>query len=205
MQAVCKDSSSTTKLPIVFDSSAKSSTRVLLNDQLLIGPMVHSPLVDVLLRFRFWATDISWMYRAILLPEVQCHLHCFVWRSNERNPFKDYKMTRLVFGVPMSSFATNTVVKQNAIVHEDSHPWGTLAVRDYFYVDDWLTGTNSLSEATELQNELQDSFNKGEFLLRIWKSNEPVALCHLPPHLVDIKSSHNLPMDSEFTKVVDIK
>ena len=89
MHAVRKDTSTTTKLRVVFDASAKSSTGVSLNDQLLVGPTVHAPLVDVLLRFRRHkiaiATDISRMYRAVLLPETQRDLHRFVWRRNERD------------------------------------------------------------------------------------------------------------------------
>ena len=52
MHAVCKDSSTTTKIRVVFDASAKSSSSVSLNDTLLVGPTVHPSLVDVLLRFR---------------------------------------------------------------------------------------------------------------------------------------------------------
>ena len=51
MHAVCKDSSTTTKIRAVFDASAKSSSGVSLNDTLLVGPAIHPPLVDVLLRF----------------------------------------------------------------------------------------------------------------------------------------------------------
>ena len=43
MHAVCKGTSTTSKLRVVFDASAKSSMDVLLNDQLLVGPMVHAP------------------------------------------------------------------------------------------------------------------------------------------------------------------
>ena len=78
MHAVRKDTSTTTKLCVVFDASAKSSTGISLNDQLLMRPTVHAPLIDVLLRFRRHktaiATDISSMYRAVLLPETQCDL-----------------------------------------------------------------------------------------------------------------------------------
>ena len=209
MHAVYKDSSSTSKLRVVFDASAKSSSGVSLNDQLLVGPTVHAPLIDVLLRFRrhviALSTDISRMYRAILLPESQRDLHRFVWRRNERDPLKDYRMTRLTFGVSASSFAANMAVKQNAIVHEHSHPLAAEAVRDCFYVDDGLLGADSLPEATELQKEAQNMFAKGGFLLRKWKSNEPEALRHLPPHLVDTKPSHDLPTDSKYTKVLGIE
>ena len=51
MHAVYRDSSSTTKVHIVFDASYLFLTGVSLNDSLLVGPTVHSSLVDVLLHF----------------------------------------------------------------------------------------------------------------------------------------------------------
>ena len=86
MHAIRKETSSTSKLRIVFDASAKTSTGTSLNDHLLIGPTVHAPLIDVLLRFRqhrvALTTDVSRMYRAVLLPEDQRDLHRFVWRED---------------------------------------------------------------------------------------------------------------------------
>ena len=52
MHAVRKESSLTSKLRVIFDASAKTSSGTSLNDHLLIGPTVLPPLVDVLLRFR---------------------------------------------------------------------------------------------------------------------------------------------------------
>ena len=68
MHTVRKESSTTNKVRIIFDAFAKSSSGTSLNDQLLVGPTVHSSLVDVLLRFRHHkvalTTDVSRMYRA---------------------------------------------------------------------------------------------------------------------------------------------
>ncbi len=57
MHVVYKEST-TTK---VRDASAKSSTGVSLNDTLLVGPTMHSPLIDVILRFRLhrYKQDVS--------------------------------------------------------------------------------------------------------------------------------------------------
>ena len=86
MHAVRKESSSTTKIQAVFNASAESSSGVSLNDLLLVGPTVHSPLIDVLLRFRSHrvalTTDVSKMYHAIRLAPKDCDLHRFVWRPS---------------------------------------------------------------------------------------------------------------------------
>ena len=82
MYAVKKEYSITTKSQAVFDALAKSSTGVSLNDLLLVGPTVHSSLIDVLIRFRLHrvalTTDVSKMYRAIELTESDRDLHRFV-------------------------------------------------------------------------------------------------------------------------------
>ena len=79
MHAVRKDSSTTTKIRAVFNASAKSSSGVSLNDTLLVGPTIHPPLVDVLLRFQLHRValiaDVSKMYRAIELTESDKDLH----------------------------------------------------------------------------------------------------------------------------------
>ena len=51
MHVVCKDSSTTTRVRAVFDASADTTTGVSLNSTLMVGPTVHPPLVDVLIRF----------------------------------------------------------------------------------------------------------------------------------------------------------
>ena len=103
------------QLPAVFNASAKTSTGVSLNDTLLVGPTVHSSLVDVLLRFRLHrvalTADVSRMYRAIALVDEDKDLHRFVWRTSPQDPLKDFRMTRVTFGVSSSSFLANMCVK----------------------------------------------------------------------------------------------
>ena len=118
MHAVYKSSSSTTKIRAVFDASAKLSSDVSLNDILLVGPTIHPPLIDVLLRFRVHRigliADVSKMYRAIQLAKPDRDLHRFIWRSKPEDVLQDYRMTRVTFGVSASCFAANMAVRQNA-------------------------------------------------------------------------------------------
>ena len=141
----------------------QSLTGISLNDTLLIGPTVHSSLVDVLLRFRSYriglTADVSKMYRAIRLADEDKDLHRFVWRSDPKEVIRDYRMTRVTFGVSASSFAANMSVKQNSIdlVHE--FPPAAKMVEQSFYVDDGLMGADSIEGAIDLRKEVQALFS----------------------------------------------
>ena len=90
MLAVCKETSFTSKMRVMFDISAKTAFGTLSNDHLLTGLTVHPTIIYVLLCFqRHWValtTDISRMYRAVFLPEHQRDLHRFMWRKPSTAP-----------------------------------------------------------------------------------------------------------------------
>ena len=94
-QAVHKEST-TTPVRVVFDGSMKSSSGVSLNDRLHVGPKVHSPLNDVLIRFQkhpyVLITDISKMYRAVSLDPNDRYFHRFLWRNNPEEDIQEYRM-----------------------------------------------------------------------------------------------------------------
>ena len=209
MHAVRKESSTTTKVRAVFDASAKTSSGVSMNDTLLVGPTVHSSLVDVLLRFRLHRValiaDVSRMYRAIVLSKSDRDFHRFVWRSSPNDSLKDYRMTRLTFGVSASSFIANMCVKQNSLDFAVDFPLAAKAVDDSFYVDDGLTGADSIDQAIELYHQLQGLFDKGGFLLRKWHSNEPEVLQHIDPELRERNSVHVISDPNEYSKTLGIE
>ena len=152
MHIVRKESSSTTKIRAVFNASAKSSTGVSLNDTLLVGPTVHPPLVDVLLRFRLQValtTEVSLMYRGMELPLSDRDLHRFVWRNDESELIRNFRTTRVTFGVSTSSFAANMAVRQNAVDLAMKYPLAYKAVMNNFYVNDGLSGTGRSFAATK--------------------------------------------------------
>ncbi|GBN26253.1 hypothetical protein AVEN_2788-1 [Araneus ventricosus] len=66
---VIKESSLTTRLRVVFNASAKSSSGVSLNDTLMIGPKNQDDLFAILLRFRNHSiavtSDLLKVYRQV--------------------------------------------------------------------------------------------------------------------------------------------
>ena len=209
MHVVRKESSSTTKVRAVFDASAPSSTGFSLNDTLLVGPTVHSSLTDVLLRFRLHrialTADVSRMYRAVFLDAADKDLHRFVWRSSPSEPLRDYRMTRITFGVAASSYAANMAMRQNALDLALQYPLAAKAVELSFYVDDTLTGADSVEEAITLQQQLQELFERGGFTLRQWNSSNPAVLQHIPDEFRDTRVQCVLPDTSEYVKTLGIE
>jgi len=62
------------------------------------------------------------------------------------------------------------------------------AVSKDFYVDDVLTGADTLSEALELRDQLIQLCDGGKFKLRKWCANHPSLLNNLP--LEDLGEIH---------------
>ena len=126
----------------------------------MVGPNIHPPpLTDVLLRFLLHrialTADVSKMYRAVELVESDKDFHRFVWRSNQSKPLVDYRMSRVTFGVSASSFVVNMAVKQNACNLASKYPRAAKAVESSTYVDDCLSGADTVEETIELQGELK--------------------------------------------------
>ena len=143
--------------------------------------------LDVLLNRVALTTDVSHMYRAVLLTESDRDLHRFVCRRSTSEPLKDFRMTRVTFGVSSLSFAANMCVKQNALDHASEFPLASEAVHNSF-VDDGLTGSDTVEEALRLQKELQSLFSCAGFHLRKWNTSELAILKHIPVELRDLSA-----------------
>lgn len=94
------------------------------------------------------------MYRAVELTQSDRDFHRFVWRKDPGEPLQDYRMTRVTFGVSASSFAANMAVKQNAHDNIAEYPQAAETVEKSFYVDDCLTGADTVTAAMEMQKQL---------------------------------------------------
>ena len=69
-----KEASTTTKLRIVFDASAKTTSGYSLNDQLLTEPNLYPFLTNLLMKFKLhrigMSADISKMFREVSLRQA---------------------------------------------------------------------------------------------------------------------------------------
>ena len=94
--AVLEEESTTTKLRVVFDGSAKTSTFISLDDTQFIGAPVRDDLVSILLRFQqhhyVLSADVAKMYRQIEIKKDGRAMQRILWRTNDNSPIKVYEL-----------------------------------------------------------------------------------------------------------------
>ena len=186
MHGVVKNSSTATKLRVVFDASAHSESGASLNDQLLSGPSLYPHLTKVVNRFRThsigMSSDVSKMFREVGLQPSERDFHRFLMR-NDSGDIVDMRMTRLTFGVTSSQFLASKVLRQVADDYEESYPRAAAVVRSNFYVDDCLTGANTLEDTTSLRSELNALLGEAKMKLRKWRTSSEELLDTIPVDL----------------------
>ncbi|XP_039297948.1 uncharacterized protein LOC120354644 [Nilaparvata lugens] len=193
---VFKPDSTTTKLRVVFDASAKSTSGLSLNDVLHIGPTVQPELFDTVLRFRMhriaFIADIAKMYRQILVHPNDRNFQRIFWRSDQNQPIQEYHLNTVTYGTSSAPYLATRMLNHLADVECSLQSAVHQAIKEDFYVDDLISGSSSLSSAIELAHQLLTTLNKGNFELRKWLSNSSELLSTIPAHLIETATSRPL-------------
>ena len=171
MHGMVKEELTNTKLRIVFNGSVKTSTGGnSLNDTLLPGHRLYPLLHTMIKRFRThrfgMSSDISKMFREITLLSEDYDLHRFLHRD-EAGKMVDCHMTRLTFGITTSPYLASQVLRQLASDYKDDFPRAADLIHKAFYVDDCLTGADSLQEAVAIRAELNDLLDKAKMTQKV--------------------------------------
>ncbi|XP_024888613.1 uncharacterized protein LOC112465335 [Temnothorax curvispinosus] len=185
---VYKNSDNSAKLRVVFDASCKSSSGLSLNDVLIVGPVVQQDLASILMRFRTFAyvftADIVKMYRQILVAPSQTHLQRILWRDNADSSVKTYELITVTYGTSSASYLATRCLKHLAELFRTDFPVGSKHVERDFYVDDILTGADTIENAKRIRDEVVQLLRLGAFQLSKWASNCPLLLENVDnPHL----------------------
>ena len=187
MHGVTKPGSTSTKLRVVFDARARTTSNQSLNDILHVGPTLHPTLETILVQFRMnsiaISADISKMYRAVHLDPADRDLHRFLWRENPDLPLRDYRMTRVTFGVTSSPYLAIRTLQQTAHDFKAQYPLAAPLVSSSFYVDDLLTGAETPEQMLSIHQSIRGLLSKGGFDLRKWRSSSSTVLQTIDPSL----------------------
>lgn len=167
---VLKESSSSTRLRVVFNGSWMIPSGTSLNQNLLVGRNLLPALSDILLRWRWHRyvliSDVEKMYRQIIVHEEDRDLQRIVWRSDSRQEISEFRLNTVMYRLACVPFLAIRTLHQLAYDEAARYPEGSAVLIRDVYMDDVLTGADSIEEALQIQNQLILLCKAGGFPLR---------------------------------------
>ncbi|KAF0691758.1 Integrase catalytic domain-containing protein, partial [Aphis craccivora] len=207
-QAVMRPESTTTKMRIVFDASAKATTGCSLNDKLFCGKKLQQNLPANILRFRLhpvlFTADIKQMFRQVVVTEKHRPYQRLLYRFSLDVPVEEFQMNTLTFGQKSSPFLAIRTLHQLVEDKAANDKHVQKVVLHNLYVDDVVTGAETEDAAIELQKKLMNAFSRGKFELRKWSSNSNHLLQPVPPKHRQSQPVTFAEHGSEYTKVLGL-
>ncbi|KAK9745989.1 Pao retrotransposon peptidase [Popillia japonica] len=188
--AVLKTDSLTTKLRVIFDGSAASSTGVPLNQTLKKGPVIQDELFQILLRFRLHnvvlTADIAKMYRQVQVDSQDANHQLIFWRQDPSHKLQTYKLNTVTYGTTTAPFL--------------------VTLETDFYVDDLLTGFDTEENALQVAKDLIAILKKRHFELRKWCSSSQAVVREITESTSKNKSLNRMVItDSESIKILGLR
>ncbi|KAJ8875160.1 hypothetical protein PR048_023055 [Dryococelus australis] len=108
---VVKESSSTTKFRVVFNTSEKTTNEIS-QHLLMVGPAVQEDLHSIVLRFRMhykivFSADITKIYRQVQVNPQDIHLQRIIWRPSSDSHLNSYELKTV--GTSSASFIVTSM------------------------------------------------------------------------------------------------
>ncbi|CAK1584061.1 unnamed protein product [Parnassius mnemosyne] len=205
--AVVKLNKTTSKLRVVFDASCRDNNGVSLNSELMIGPTLQSDLRHLVMRWRLHpvclVADIVKMYRQILISSEDIDYQRLVWRATTEQLIEHFRLLRVTFGTAAAPYLAVRTLHQ--LVYDDGKPFPLASERilNDFYMDDLLTGCETVLEGKQIYKEINELLSKGGFELQKWSSNNETLLKEISKEIETTESNLELKID-EIIKILGL-
>ena len=100
---VTEDDSTTTKLRVVFNVSAKTTSGFFLIDCLMVSPNLQNDIFDIPINPKGFkvamSADFPKLQRQVALTKEDKDFHRNLWRFDDMQPVDTYRMTRCTYGI----------------------------------------------------------------------------------------------------------
>jgi len=163
-KAVVRENAETTKVRIVYDTSAREGPNLpSLNDCLHPGPPLQNLLWSVLVRSQFYpvllAGDLQKAFLQVHIREEERDALRFHWKSRVQADIETLRFTRALFGLTSSPFLLGGVIQQHLETWEQREPELVAQIRKRLYVDDLISGAPTVQQAHQQKknNQLKSS------------------------------------------------
>ena len=131
------------------------------------------------------------MYRQVALDESDRDFQRILWRNFLTDEIRELRMTRVTYGVASSSYHSTRALQESGKTNGPNPNTVNVVLND-FWVDDLLSGADTLEEACVLQDDLIETLNKNCLPLHKWSSNEPQLVTRLPKDLQEAGKAYEI-------------
>ncbi|XP_037822286.1 uncharacterized protein LOC119610934 [Lucilia sericata] len=181
---VLKDDSTTTKLRVVFDGSSHMDDRKCLNEELSPGPALQNDLPQIITKWRThrigFSADIEKMFRQIEVISLHRPFQQILWRYSPLDEISVYQLNTVTYGTTSAPYLAIRVLRQLAEDYKDEFPDESKILVTDSYVDDIISGAETVERAIVLQRNLCKLLGKGGCNLRKWITNSPELFHKIP-------------------------
>lgn len=170
---IIREQSESTKLRVVFDASARSSSGFSVNHLQMVGPTIQDSLFNILVRYRQYRYvlngDVEKLFRQIIMSESDRDLQLILWRDKESEPLRTLRLNTVTYGFASATFLSTRCIWQ--LGEECSDSKIKTIIQNDMYCDDVLTGCNTIEELLYIKQSISATLKKGCLNLRKFRSN----------------------------------
>ena len=168
---VIRETAESTKMRIVFDASTKPNhTSPSVNDCLETGPPLQNLLWSVLVRNRFkpiaLSGDLKQAFLQVRIKEAHRNALRFHWiKVRDSSQVETLRFTRALFGLVQSPCLLGGTLKQHLESLKDKYPAVVEEIENSLYVDDVVSGGDTIDQVGELKDASITVFGEAGFQL----------------------------------------
>ena len=175
---------------------------------MLVGPVVQRDLFSILAQFRTYqyvfTSDISKMYRQVLIAPEHRPFQKILWREDPSLDIQEFELNTATYGTAAASFLATRSLVQLVQDEGENFPLASRIVLEDFYIDDCLRGANSTEEAIECYHQLNQLMSRGGFQLRKWSTNCKELLDIIQENDQEIQDIHELVTDESYVRTLGV-
>lgn len=135
---------------------------------LLIGPKIQDDLFDILLRFRLHKyviiADIEKKYRQFLIREQDKKFQKILWFHE--NEIREFTLNTETFGLASAPYLAIRCLHKLVEIEGDKFPLAAKVLKTDMYVDNMLTGANSIAEARKICTQITAILKNAKLKMR---------------------------------------
>lgn len=195
------------KIRVVFDASAVSSSGRSLNDVLCTGPKLQTDLRDILLRCRthkyIMTADIVKMYRQILVLPEDCRFQHIFWRECPDVELQEFQLRTVTYGLNCAPYLAIRCLHELDVQDGYRFPLAKDILTRAAYVDDIVFGADTEEQLLLQKQDIIGLLRSGACELSKWTSNSTSALNSICPESRTNSVSFD-PKDEHSVKVLGL-